>query len=40
MVWLKKAELVAKVTDVKDLANFILLFLEEDALALYLEMNK
>ena len=39
VAWLKKAELVAKLTEIKDLASFIPLFLEGDALALYLEMS-
>lgn len=40
VAWLKKAELVAKLIEIKDLASFIPLFLEGDALALYLEMNE
>ena len=40
MAWLKKAELVAKLMEIKDLASFIPLFLEGNALALYLEMSE
>merc|ERR1712035_215286 len=40
VVWLKKAKLVATLTEIKDLANFIPLYLEGDALALYLEMSE
>lgn len=36
--WLKKVSLVAKLKDVTDLASFIPLYLEGDALALYLEL--
>lgn len=38
VAWLKKAELVAKLTDIKYLACFITRVLDGDALALYLEM--
>lgn len=37
--WIKKVKLVAKLQHVPDLASFIPLFLQGDALALYLEMN-
>ena len=37
--WLSKVELVAKLTQVEDLASFVPLFLEEGALAMYLEMK-
>ena len=40
VAWLKKAQLVAKLLEIKDLARFILLYLERDALALYLEMRE
>lgn len=40
VAWLKKAELVAKLMEIKDLASFIPLYLEGDALALYLEMKE
>ena len=40
VAWLKKAQLVAKLMDIKDLASFIPLFLEGDAKALYLEMGE
>ena len=36
--WIKKVQLVAKLQKVSDLASFIPLYLEGDALALYLEM--
>lgn len=36
--WLKKVSLVAKLKNVTDLASFIPLYLEGDALALYLEL--
>lgn len=39
VAWLKKVELVAKLQKVDDLALFIPLFLEGDALALYLELS-
>ena len=38
LAWLQKVELVAKLTGEKDLACFIPLYLEEGALAVYLEM--
>ena len=38
MAWLQKVELVAKLTGEKDLACFIPLYLEDGALAVYLEM--
>ena len=38
--WLKKVELVVKLTGVKDEALFIPLYLEEGALAVYLEMEE
>ena len=37
--WLKKAKLVARLQGVKDLAAFVPLFLEGDALALYLQLS-
>ena len=37
--WIKKVQLVAKLQKVSDLASFIPLYLEGDALALYLEMS-
>lgn len=40
VAWLKKARLVAKLTEIKDLASFIPLYLEGAALALYLEMSE
>ena len=36
VVWLKKAKLVAKLMEIKDIASFISLYLEGNALALYL----
>ena len=39
MAWLKKVKLVAKLTKVTALADFIPLFLEGSALAVYLEMT-
>ena len=36
--WLAKVELVASLTDVKDVAKFLPLYLEGGALALYLEL--
>ena len=36
--WIQKVELVAKLTNVKDVASFLPLHLEEGALAVYLEM--
>ena len=38
--WLKKVELVVKVTGVKDEALFIPLYLEGGALAVYMEMEE
>ena len=38
--WLKKVTLVAKLQKIADLASFIPLYLEGDALALYLELNE
>ena len=40
VAWLKKVSLVAKLQKITDLASFLPLFLEGDALALYLEMNE
>ena len=40
VAWLKKASLVAKLMGVTDLASFLPLYLEGDALALYLEMSE
>ena len=40
IAWIKKIQLVAKLQKVSDLASFIPLFLEGDALALYLEMSE
>lgn len=40
VAWLKKIELVAKLTKVGDLASFIPLYLEDGALAVYLEMEE
>ena len=40
VAWLKKAKLVAILTEIKDIASFIALYLEGDALALYLEMSE
>lgn len=40
VAWLKKAELVAKLMEIADLASFIPLYLEGDALASYLEMKE
>lgn len=37
--WLKKVKLVAKLANIKDVASFIPLYLEGDALAVYLEMS-
>ena len=39
VAWLAKAKLVARLARVDDLANFLPLYLEGDALALYLEMS-
>ena len=39
VVWLKKAELVAKLTKVTDEACFIPLYLEGGALSVYMEMS-
>ena len=38
--WIKKVELVAKLKNITDLASFLPLFLEGDALALYLELSE
>ena len=38
--WLKKVQLVAKLANVTDLASFLPLYLEGDALAVYLEMSE
>ena len=38
--WMKKLKLVAKLQKISDLASFIPLFLEDDALVLYLEMSR
>lgn len=38
--WLKKVQLVAKLAKVTDLASFLPLYLEGDALAVYLEMSE
>ena len=40
VVWLKKVELVAKLTQVKDEASFIPLYLEGGALSVYMEMEE
>ena len=40
VAWIKKVELVAKLQKIEDVATVIPLFLEGDALALYLEMNE
>ncbi|KAG1683689.1 putative uncharacterized transposon-derived protein F52C9.6 [Nymphon striatum] len=40
VAWLKKVRLVAKLKKVEDLASFLPLYLEGDALALYLEMSE
>ena len=40
VAWLKKARLVAKLMEIKDVASFILLYLEGDAMALDLEMSE
>lgn len=40
VAWLKKAKLVAKLMEIKDIASFMPLYLEGDALALYLEMSE
>lgn len=40
VAWLKKAKLVAKLMEIKDVASFIPLYLEGDAMALYLEMSE
>lgn len=39
VAWLKKAKLVAKLKKIEDRASFLPLYLEGDALALYLEMS-
>lgn len=40
VAWLKKAKLVASLMEIKDVASFIPLYLEGDAMALYLEMSE
>ena len=40
VAWLKKAKLVAKLKKIEDVANFLPLYLEGDALALYLEVRE
>lgn len=40
VAWLKKAKLVAKLMEIKDVASFVPLYLEGDAMALYLEMSE
>ena len=40
MAWLAKAKLVAKLAKISDLACFLPLYLEGDALAIYLEMQR
>ena len=40
VAWLAKAKLVARLAKITDLANFLPLYLEGDALALYLEMGE
>lgn len=40
VAWLKKLKLVAELLKISDLASFIPLFLEGDALALYMEMSE
>ena len=40
VAWLKKVRLVAKLAKVDALANFLPLYLEGDALAVYLEMSE
>ena len=40
VAWLKKAKLVAKLLEIKDIASIIPLYLEGDALALFLEMSE
>lgn len=39
VAWLQKAELVARLTKMKDVASFVPLYLEGGALAVYLEMD-
>ena len=39
VAWLTKAKLVAKIAKVESLADFLPLYLEGDALALYLELS-
>ena len=39
VAWLKKIQLVAKLQDTTDLASFLPLYLEGEALALYLEID-
>ena len=40
VAWLKKVKLVARLQKVKELENFLPLFLEGDALALYLQLSE
>ena len=40
VAWLKKVRLVAKLTKVDELANFLSLYLEGDVLSVYLEMSE
>ena len=40
VAWIKKVKLVAKLQKISDLASFLPLYLEGDALALYLEMTE
>ena len=40
VAWLSKVKLVAKLQEVKDLSAFVPLFLEGDALAIYLELGE
>lgn len=39
VAWIKRVQLVAELQKVSDLSFFIPLYLEDDALALYLEMS-
>ena len=40
VAWMKKARLVAKLKNIEDVASFLPLYLEGDALSLYLEMSE
>ena len=40
VAWLKKVRLVAKLQQVDDVASLLSLYLEGDALALYMEMEE